>query len=84
MSGAKEAMEVEIEAAESTKSSMDTISETNKNVMASVNVGSITCSLHPLVIMNVSEHWTRERAKKDLYNRLLGPLLVNRKEGTSK
>lgn len=35
----------------------------DKNVMASGTTGSITCSLHPLVIMNVSEHWTRERAQ---------------------
>ncbi|ODM93919.1 COP9 signalosome complex subunit 6 [Orchesella cincta] len=27
--------------------------------------GSITVSLHPLVIMNISEHWTRTRAQND-------------------
>lgn len=67
MSGGKEAMEVEIETsstAECSKSSMDTSTEVSKNVMASGAVGSITCSLHPLVIMNVSEHWTRERAQE--------------------
>lgn len=49
---------------ETAKSSMDTVSDPTKNVMASGAVGSITCSLHPLVIMNVSEHWTRERAQE--------------------
>lgn len=34
------------------------------NVMANVGTaGSVTVSLHPLVIMNVSEHWTRIRAQ---------------------
>ncbi|XP_021944566.1 COP9 signalosome complex subunit 6 isoform X3 [Folsomia candida] len=37
-----------------------------ENVMApSSTVGSITVSLHPLVIMNISEHWTRTRAQND-------------------
>lgn len=35
-------------------------------VMAATGTpGSITVSLHPLVIMNVSEHWTRNRAQND-------------------
>lgn len=34
------------------------------NVMASPSVvPSVTVSLHPLVIMNISEHWTRIRAQ---------------------
>lgn len=34
------------------------------SVMASPNtVPSVTVSLHPLVIMNISEHWTRIRAQ---------------------
>lgn len=34
------------------------------NVMAgSATVPSVTVSLHPLVIMNISEHWTRIRAQ---------------------
>jgi hypothetical protein len=32
---------------------------------ASGTSGSITVSVHPLVIMNVSEHWTRARAQND-------------------
>jgi len=36
------------------------------NVMAGAGTaGSITVSLHPLVIMNISEHWTRTRAQND-------------------
>lgn len=37
----------------------------NYNVMASPStVGSVTTSLHPLVIMNISEHWTRHKAQE--------------------
>lgn len=43
--------------------SMDTSEE--RNVMAPGATGSVTCSLHPLVIMNVSEHWTRVRAQAE-------------------
>ena len=35
------------------------------NVMASAGAtGSVSVSLHPLVIMNISEHWTRVRAQE--------------------
>lgn len=68
MSASKDGMAMEVvetsSFAESCKSSMDITSDPGKNVMASGAVGSITCSLHPLVIMNVSEHWTRERAQE--------------------
>lgn len=39
------------------------------NVMASPSVvPSVTVSLHPLVIMNISEHWTRIRAQSGMAN----------------
>lgn len=35
------------------------------SVMASTSCpGSVSVSLHPLVIMNISEHWTRVRAQE--------------------
>jgi COP9 signalosome complex subunit 6 len=35
------------------------------SVMASTSAsGSVSVSLHPLVIMNISEHWTRVRAQE--------------------
>jgi COP9 signalosome complex subunit 6 len=38
---------------------------TKPNVMASTGTsGSVSISLHPLVIMNISEHWTRVRAQE--------------------
>lgn len=34
-------------------------------VMASAGTtGSVTVALHPLVIMNISEHWTRVKAQE--------------------
>lgn len=35
-----------------------------KIMASSGTVGSVSISLHPLVIMNVSEHWTRLRAQE--------------------
>jgi COP9 signalosome complex subunit 6 len=37
---------------------------TIKVMASSGTVGSVSVSLHPLVIMNVSEHWTRLRAQE--------------------
>ncbi|BFF92415.1 COP9 signalosome complex subunit 6 [Drosophila madeirensis] len=47
------------------------------NVMAAQGTtGSVTISLHPLVIMNISEHWTRFRAQhgepRQVYGALIG------------
>ncbi|KRT79937.1 hypothetical protein AMK59_6471, partial [Oryctes borbonicus] len=53
--------------------------DSDKNVMASGTTGSITCSLHPLVIMNVSEHWTRERAQNISIQRVIGALIGKQK-----
>ncbi|KAF7268401.1 COP9 signalosome subunit 6 [Rhynchophorus ferrugineus] len=59
-----ESMDTTPATASESKQSMDT-TELTKNVMAVGATGSVTCSLHPLVIMNVSEHWTRARAQGD-------------------
>jgi len=49
--------------------------ETNSFV-TSTTLPSVTVSLHPLVIMNISEHWTRIRAqigvKQEVYGALIG------------
>ena len=37
----------------------------NESAMApSSATGSVTVAVHPLVIMNVSEHWTRVRSQR--------------------
>lgn len=67
MSVPKDDLQMEVEAASSETvkdSTMEVSTDSDKNVMASGTTGSITCSLHPLVIMNVSEHWTREKAQE--------------------
>lgn len=47
------------------------------NIMAAPGTsGSVTISLHPLVIMNISEHWTRFRAQhgepRQVYGAIIG------------
>lgn len=65
-------MEVEVESA-SSGPAVDAPNPTspaaapgvNKSlVVTTATAGSVTVSLHPLVIMNVSEHWTRLRAQE--------------------
>jgi len=49
-------------------------------VMASLGTtGSVSVSLHPLVIMNVSEHWTRVRAQGGKPSQVLGALIGKQK-----
>ncbi|XP_044727362.1 COP9 signalosome complex subunit 6 [Chrysoperla carnea] len=53
---------------------------TAKSVMASSSlVGSVTISLHPLVVMNISEHWTRLRAQEGSIQRVIGALIGKQK-----
>ena len=41
------------------------VDNSTSTVMASAGTsGSVSVSLHPLVIMNISEHWTRVRAQE--------------------
>jgi hypothetical protein len=48
-----------------------------QSVMASscVSTPAISVSLHPLVIMNVSEHWTRIRAQENCAQQVIGALI---------
>ncbi|CAH0558172.1 unnamed protein product [Brassicogethes aeneus] len=82
-SGSKETMEMEVETSttsqEGQKHTMDTEIVPPKSVMAPGTVGSVTCSLHPLVIMNVSEHWTRERAQEGEVQQVFGALIGKQK-----
>ncbi|GAB6018555.1 COP9 signalosome complex subunit 6 [Chamberlinius hualienensis] len=56
------------------------VDEDTKSVMASsVTVGSVSVSLHPLVIMNISEHWTRIRAQEGKPSQVLGALIGKQK-----
>ncbi|XP_029633510.1 COP9 signalosome complex subunit 6 isoform X3 [Octopus sinensis] len=42
--------------------------------------GSVSVSLHPLVIMNISEHWTRVRAQEGKPMQVLGALIGQQKD----
>nr|CAG4651954.1 EOG090X08T4 [Triops cancriformis] len=51
-----------------------------KSVMASSGTaGSVTILLHPLVIMNISEHWTRIRAQEGKAQQVIGALIGKQK-----
>ncbi|KAK4879305.1 hypothetical protein RN001_007451 [Aquatica leii] len=81
MNTPKEDLEMEVEnpTGESSKGGGMEVTETEKNVMAVGTTGSVTCSLHPLVIMNVSEHWTRERAQEGAAPQVIGALIGKQK-----
>nr|SVE82576.1 EOG090X08T4 [Daphnia magna] len=52
----------------------------NLNVMASSGAtGSISVLLHPLVVMNISEHWTRVRAQEGKAQQVIGALIGQQK-----
>ena len=46
---------------------------------ASGTAGSVTTSLHPLVIMNISEHWTRTKAQLGKPQKVFGALIGKQK-----
>ncbi|KAI1299309.1 COP9 signalosome complex subunit 6 [Halotydeus destructor] len=53
-----------------------------EGVMASASSaagGSVSIALHPLVIMNVSEHWTRLRAQEGKPQKIIGALIGKQK-----
>lgn len=59
---------------------MEVQEEEPKNVMASSGtVGSVSVSLHPLVLMNISEHWTRIRAQEGTPQQVVGALIGKQK-----
>ncbi|XP_015929153.1 COP9 signalosome complex subunit 6 [Parasteatoda tepidariorum] len=56
------------------------VDEVAKNVLAaSGTTGSVSVSLHPLVIMNVSEHWTRVKAQEGAAQQVIGALIGKQK-----
>ncbi|KAF9415181.1 hypothetical protein HW555_007057, partial [Spodoptera exigua] len=52
---------------------------TKSVVVTTATSGSVTVSLHPLVIMNVSEHWTRLRAQEGSPQIVIGALIGKQK-----
>ncbi|KAK3920454.1 COP9 signalosome complex subunit 6 [Frankliniella fusca] len=56
------------------------VDDTGRSVMASSGTaGSVSAFLHPLVIMNISEHWTRIRAQEGKAQQVIGALIGKQK-----
>ncbi|KAG8201551.1 hypothetical protein JTE90_011226 [Oedothorax gibbosus] len=52
------------------------VDENTKSLLAAPGTtGSVTISLHPLVIMNISEHWTRVKAQEGTPLQVIGALI---------
>ena len=67
-------------ASSSTASVMEIDSQKKKSVLAPPGtVPSVYVSMHPLVLMNISEHWTRTRAQsgKPINGRIIVILIIN-------
>lgn len=67
-----EKMEVDdIDPAASTSSN----SQKQQQILAKNAIPSVTISLHPLVLMNIAEHWTRTRAQEGGARAVYGALI---------
>jgi len=67
-------------AGKSTQTSSENEAATPQGIMAGVGTaGSVTVSLHPLVIMNISEHWTRTKAQAGSPQKVYGALIGKQK-----
>lgn len=64
------------------KMEIDEIGEnsTKKQILAKTIQPSVVISLHPLVLMNISEHWTRIRAQEGSAQSVYGAL-IGKQEG---
>lgn len=58
------------------------VDEVQDNVLATNVTGSVSISLHPLVILNISEHWTRLTAQVGNSVPTLGALIGKQKDRT--
>lgn len=72
-------MEVDEDTSEREPKSSVILPSTMKVMASSGTVGSVSISLHPLVIMNVSEHWTRLRAQEGTDQLVYGALIGKQK-----
>jgi len=58
------------------------VDEPQNNVLATNVTGSVSISLHPLVILNISEHWTRLTAQFGSSVPSIGALIGKQKDRT--
>lgn len=71
-----EKMEVD----ESEVASSSTSSRKQLQILAKNAIPSVAISLHPLVLMNIAEHWTRFRAQEGVSKPVYGAL-IGKQEG---
>ncbi|KAI4486229.1 hypothetical protein M0802_012440 [Mischocyttarus mexicanus] len=72
-------MEVDEDTSERDPDASVSLASAMKVMASSGTVGSVSISLHPLVIMNVSEHWTRLRAQEGTEQFVYGALIGKQK-----
>lgn len=56
-------------------SGSNTSNSARSQILAKNAIPSVTLSLHPLVLMNISEHWTRYRAQEGRAQPVYGALI---------
>eukprot|EP00093_Oithona_nana_P000585 00585.XXX_1686_2738_1 [CDS] Oithona nana genome sequencing. len=79
MSDNKE-MDVDMqEGGSGSKKATEAASSSNGIMAALGTAGSVSVSLHPLVIMNISEHWTRTKAQMGNPQKIFGALIGKQK-----
>lgn len=69
-----EKMDIDDVAGPSTSNILNT-SRSQSQILAKNAIPSVTLSLHPLVLMNISEHWTRYRAQEGRAQPVYGALI---------
>lgn len=67
-----EKMDIDDVAGPSTSNVLNT---SRSQILAKNAIPSVTLSLHPLVLMNISEHWTRYRAQEGRAQPVYGALI---------
>ncbi|XP_011138256.1 COP9 signalosome complex subunit 6 [Harpegnathos saltator] len=72
-------MEIDEDTSERNPAMSATPTSAIKVMASSGTVGSVSISLHPLVIMNISEHWTRLRAQEGTDQLVYGALIGKQK-----
>lgn len=71
-----EKMEIdEIDQSATTSAAFSSVAKKQQQILAKNAVASVTISLHPLVLMNIAEHWTRFRAQEGAAKAVYGALI---------
>lgn len=66
---------MEVDENEAASTSASNTSKKQQQILAKNAIPSVAISLHPLVLMNVAEHWTRFRAQDGVARPVYGALI---------